>query len=211
MLSDVKNVVSTLFTSRHAPVKPNDPATPANAEKRAEAPAAPPQPNTEGENRASEVGVPIRGISSRGSGQGVIYASADGRISIHSSPTAEAAPPASPPASPRERLSRLWSRSRKSTEESVSKAPEPQPTEPVTQAPAVEPEAQPTPNSPTAKHTKVPLKDRVKGEFKIISGKVSRNEAKVEEGIVLKTGHPRSAEPVHPAEPELPAETEERH
>jgi hypothetical protein len=37
------------------------------------------------------------------------------------------------------------------------------------------------------------------GEFKIISGKVSRDEAKVEEGIALKTGHVN------------PVETTERH
>ncbi|CAE6482274.1 hypothetical protein ACGC1H_004027 [Rhizoctonia solani] len=202
MLSDVKSVVSTFFT-RHAPVKPNDPSSPVNAEKRAEAPAVP-QSNTEEENRASHIGVPIRGISSRGSGQGIIYTSGDGRISMHSTPTTEASPRLSPPASPHKRLSRLWSRSRKSTEENVPKPAEPepaesqviasQPTEPAATVP-VAPESQLTPSSPTTKHTKVPLKDKVKGEFKIISGRVSRDETKVEEGIALKTGHAHSAEP----------------
>ncbi|CAE6495870.1 unnamed protein product [Rhizoctonia solani] len=204
MLSDVKNVMTTLFASRHAPVKSSDPSSPAHAEKQAEAPAALPQSNTEEENRASHIGVPIRGISSRGSGQGVIYTSADGRISMHSSPTAEAAAQVSPPTSPHRRLSRLWSRSRKSTEESAPRVAEPQPTVPAAQAP-VEPETQPTPSSPRAKHTKVPLKDKFKGEFKIISGKVSRSEAKVEQGIALKNGHAR------PAELEQPAAAEERH
>ncbi|KAJ1300762.1 hypothetical protein OPQ81_002406 [Rhizoctonia solani] len=185
-----------MFTSKHRQ-KPSDPSVPANGEKPAEASTAPPPTNTEEENLAN-VGVPIRGISSRGSGEGVIYASANGRISIHSSPTAEAAPPASPPASPRSRLSRLWSKSRRSTEESVPQAPVPQTSEPPTGAP-VEPEPEPTPSSPAAKHTKVPLKDKVRGEFKIISGKVSRDGAKVDEGIALKTGHPH------------PVEAEERH
>ncbi|CAE6531876.1 unnamed protein product [Rhizoctonia solani] len=203
MLSDVKNVVSTIFT-RRTPVKSSDPSPPANAEKGAEVPAAP-QSNTEEENRASHIGVPIHGISSRGSGQGVIYASANGRISMHSSPATEASPRMSPPASPQKRLSRLWSRSRKSTDENVPKPAEPKPAEPQPAVPQpreptaiapVELESQPAPSSPTTKHTKVPLKDKVKGEFKIISGKVSRDETKVEEGIALKTGH------AHPAEPE---------
>ncbi|CAE7074520.1 unnamed protein product [Rhizoctonia solani] len=208
MLSDVKNVVSTLFT-KHTPAKPSDPSSPTNAEKRAEAPPVSPQSNTEEENRASHIGVPIRGISSRGSGQGVIYASVDGRISVHSSPTTEAAPRISPPASPQKRLSRLWSRSRKSTDESIPKPQEPeavesQPTEPQRIEPAATapvepdpaPEPQPLPSSPTTKPAKVPLKDKVMGEFKILSGRVSRDGAKVEQGIALKTGH------AHPAEPE---------
>ncbi|CAE6427382.1 unnamed protein product [Rhizoctonia solani] len=206
MLSGAKNAVATLFI-RHTPVKPSDPSSPANAEKRAEVPTASPQSNNEEENRASHIGVPIRGISSRGSGQGVIYTSVDGRLSMHSTPSAEASPRVSPPTSPYKRLSRLWSRSRKSTEENVLKPAEPKPaesqlTEPQASEPAAttpaEPEPQHTPSSPTTKHTKVPLKDKVKGEFKIISGKVSRDEAKVEEGIALKTGH-------------APAELEERH
>ncbi|CAE6472982.1 unnamed protein product [Rhizoctonia solani] len=202
MLSDVKSVVSTFFT-RHTPVKPSDPSSPANVEKRVESPAVP-QSNSEEENRASHIGVPIRGISSRGSGQGIIYTSGDGRISMHSTPTTEASPRLSPPASPNKRLSRLWSRSRKSTEENVPKLAEPksaesqpmssQPTEPAAISP-VEPEPQLTPSSPTTKHTKVPLKDKVKGELKIISGRVSRDGTKVEEGIALKTGHAHSAEP----------------
>lgn len=212
MLSDVKNVVSTLFTHKHAPAKSSEPLSVAHPEKQAdhEAPTAiaapkptPIQPSTEEENQAASRGIPIRGISSRGSGQGMIYASPDGRISMHAEPTAEPitriSPPHSPPASPRKGLSRLWSRSRKSVDESTPKPVESQPSEPPVEAP-VESESHPTPSSPTAKHTKVPLKDKVMGEFKIISGKVSRDGTKVEEGIALKTGH------VHPE----PVETE-RH
>ncbi|CAE6416557.1 unnamed protein product [Rhizoctonia solani] len=206
MLSDVKNVVSTLFTGKHAPVKPSDPSMPTNAEKPTEALAAPPQSHTEEENGAGHIGVPIRGISSRGSGQGVIYTSADGRISMHSSPTAEAPPLVTPPASPRERLSRLWSKSRRSADGSAPKPAEPQPSEPAIEAP-VEPESHPAPSSPTAKHTKVPLKDKFMGEFKILSGKVSRDETKVEEGKALKTGHGHSA----PVPVPVPVEPEERH
>ncbi|QRW26497.1 collagen alpha-1(VII) chain [Rhizoctonia solani] len=181
MLSDVKNVVSTLFTHKHAPAKSSEPLSVAHPEKQAdhEAPTGrrytyaapkptPIQPSTEEENQAASRGIPIRGISSRGSGQGMIYASPDGRISMHAEPTAEPitriSPPHSPPASPRKA------------------------SEPPVEAP-VESESHPTPSSPTAKHTKVPLKDKVMGEFKIISGKVSRDGTKVEEGIALKTGH----------------------
>ncbi|KAH7333553.1 hypothetical protein B0J17DRAFT_675804 [Rhizoctonia solani] len=176
MLSDVKNVVSTLFTGKHAPAKPSDPSMPANMEKPTEAPAALPQSNTEEENGAAHIGVPIRGISSRGSGQGVIYTSVDGRISMHSSPTSEVPPHVIPPASPRERLSRLWSKSRRSTDGSVPKPAEPQPSEvvqpsePAIEAP-VEPGSHSAPSSPTAKHTRVPLKDKVMGTLEFI-GKI---------------------------------------
>ncbi|CEL56683.1 hypothetical protein RSOLAG1IB_08009 [Rhizoctonia solani AG-1 IB] len=206
MLSDVKNVMSTLFTNKHTP-KSSDPSSISHPEKQPEVPAAPKptpiQPSAEGENQAGNTGIPIRGISSRGSGQGMIYASADGRISMHSTP-AEPITRISPPASPHKGLSRLWSRGRKSVDESAPKPTVPQSTEPVVESPVdapAEAESQlaPTPSSPTTKHTKVPLKDKVMGEFKIISGKVSRDEAKVEEGIALKTGHVN------------PVETTERH
>ncbi|ELU38554.1 hypothetical protein AG1IA_07402 [Rhizoctonia solani AG-1 IA] len=132
------------------------------------------QPSTEEENQAASRGIPIRGISSRGSGQGMIYASPDGRISMHAEPTAEPitriSPPHSPPASPRKGLSRLWSRSRKSVDESTPKPVESQPSEPPVEAP-VESESHPTPSSPTAKHTKVPLKDKVMGTLEFI-GKI---------------------------------------
>ncbi|KAG9021471.1 hypothetical protein FS837_007241, partial [Tulasnella sp. UAMH 9824] len=46
-----------------------------------------------------------------------------------------------------------------------------------------------TPTSPTKSHDRRPsLKDRIKGEMKVITGKLSRNEAKIEEGKALKSG-----------------------
>ncbi|CAE6399022.1 unnamed protein product [Rhizoctonia solani] len=202
MPSDVKNVISTLFNHKHAPEKPSDPSPTAHPEGQVEASTAPKptpiQPSAEEENQAKITGVPIHGISSRGSGQGMIYAAEDGRISMHSGPATEPATRGSPPASPHKGLSRLWSRRRKSVDENAPKPEEPQPGEPPVEAPA-EPESHPTPDSPTAKHAKVPLKDKVMGEFKIISGKVSRDEAKVEEGIALRDGHGH------------PVETAERH
>ncbi|KAG8922769.1 hypothetical protein FRC01_013620, partial [Tulasnella sp. 417] len=46
-----------------------------------------------------------------------------------------------------------------------------------------------TPTSPTKSHKRGPsLKDRIKGEMKVITGKLSRNEAKVVEGKALKSG-----------------------
>ncbi|CCO29534.1 hypothetical protein BN14_03549 [Rhizoctonia solani AG-1 IB] len=54
-----------------------------------------------------------------------------------------------------------------------------------------------TPTSPSSSRFKVPLKDKIKGELKIISGKVSRNEAKVEQGIALKTGQDPTSPTTH--------------
>ncbi|KAF8604376.1 hypothetical protein BDV93DRAFT_522491 [Ceratobasidium sp. AG-I] len=54
-----------------------------------------------------------------------------------------------------------------------------------------------TPASPSSSRIKVPFKDKLKGELKIISGKVSRNEAKVEQGIALKTGQTSPTHATH--------------
>jgi len=46
-----------------------------------------------------------------------------------------------------------------------------------------------TTSSPSKSHKRGPsLKDKIKGEMKVLSGKLSRNEHKVEEGRALKTG-----------------------
>lgn len=45
------------------------------------------------------------------------------------------------------------------------------------------------PSSPSKSHKRGPsLKDRIKGEMKVLTGKLSKNEAKVEEGKALKSG-----------------------
>ncbi|EUC63006.1 hypothetical protein RSOL_468890 [Rhizoctonia solani AG-3 Rhs1AP] len=142
----------------------------------------------EGENTA---GVPIQGISSRGDGQGDIYATEGGAITQRSTPAVNST---SPPGSPNKGVSRLWSRSRRSVDEGTTGSKSTRSR--FTEEPSNGSDSASAPTSPSSSRFKVPLKDKIKGELKIISGKVSRNETKVEQGIALKTGQDPTS-PIH--------------
>ncbi|CAE6493301.1 unnamed protein product, partial [Rhizoctonia solani] len=133
------------------------------------------EPTTEGD------GVPLQGVSSHTGG--VIYAGEGGALTQRSNPAVNST---SPPGSPNKGVSRLWSRSRRSVDEGTigSKSAKSR----FTEEPSTGSDSASAPTSPSSSRFKVPLKDKIKGELKIISGKVSRNEAKVEQGVALKTG-----------------------
>ncbi|KAG8741127.1 hypothetical protein FRC10_003271 [Ceratobasidium sp. 414] len=142
----------------------------------------------------------IPGLSTRGSGQGRVVAYEDGGIGSADVPRHEKEAKSSGG------LSRLWSRSRSRSSVDAGRrasvdAGRRTSVDEATKSPkrtrsrfSEEPsnggnEAASPPTSPPLSPTKVPLKNKIRGELKIISGKVSRNEAKVEAGIALKTGH----------------------
>jgi len=148
----------------------------------------------------------VPGVSVQGSGEGKIVAHDDGAIK-----TAEAAHAAGNGTTGEndkaaKGVSRLWSRSRTSVDggsgrrrasvDEVGKSPSGSRrsktigsrfNEESAGSPASE--AGSAPGSPSSSRIKVPFRDKLKGELKIISGKMSKNEAKVEQGIALKTGH----------------------
>ncbi|KAL5637463.1 hypothetical protein ACGC1H_004029 [Rhizoctonia solani] len=136
-------------------------------------------------------GVPVQGISSRGDGQGDIYATEGGAIVQRSTPAVNSP---SPPGSPNKGVSRLWSRSRRSVDEGTTGSKSNRSR--FTEEPSTGSDTASAPTSPSSSRFKVPLKDKIKGELKIISGKVSRNETKVEQGIALKTGQDPTS-PIH--------------
>ncbi|ELU38557.1 hypothetical protein AG1IA_07405 [Rhizoctonia solani AG-1 IA] len=146
--------------------------------------------STEGPN---SIGIPIQGISSRGAGQGPIYAAEDGGLVQHP-PSAAAASSSSPPGSPNKSVSRLWNRSRRSVDEGTTGTKSTKSR--YTEEPSNGSESGSTPTSPSSSRFKVPLKDKIKGEIKIITGKVSRNESRIEQGIALKTGQDPTS-PIH--------------
>ncbi|CAE6398997.1 unnamed protein product [Rhizoctonia solani] len=143
----------------------------------------------EGDN---STGVPIQGISSRGGGQGQIYAAEGGGLTQNSAPAVNSS---SPPGSPNKGVSRLWSRSRRSVDEGTTGTKSTKSR--YTEEPSNGSESASTPTSPSSSRFKVPLKDKIKGELKIISGKVSRNEAKIEQGMALKTGQDPTSPTTH--------------
>ncbi|CAE6495850.1 unnamed protein product [Rhizoctonia solani] len=115
------------------------------------------------------------GMSSRGGdGHEAFYGDEGAAISQRSAP-----------GSPNKGVSRLWSRSRRSVDEGTTGTKSSR--SKFTEEPSNGSDSA-SATSPTSSRFKVPLKDKIKGELKIISGKVSRNEAKVEQGIALKTG-----------------------
>ncbi|KAG9103913.1 hypothetical protein FRC06_007024 [Ceratobasidium sp. 370] len=154
----------------------------------------------------------IPGLSTRGSGQGRVVAYEDGAIGSADVPRHEKEKETKSGGGVTRLFSRSRSRSsvdagRRASVDDASKSPkgtrsrfsEEQP-------PTGGSEAASPPTSPSSSRIKVPLRDKIRGELKIISGKVSRNEAKVEEGVALKTGH--ASETV--ASPKAqPAETSE--
>ncbi|CAE6531889.1 unnamed protein product [Rhizoctonia solani] len=137
-------------------------------------------------------GEKIHGISSHGSGQGDIYAAEGGIITQRSTPAVNST---SPPGSPNKGVSRLWSRSRRSVDEGTTGTKSTRSR--FTEEPSTGSDSASAPTSPSSSRFKVPLKDKIKGELKIISGKVSRNETKVEQGIALKTGQDPTSPTVH--------------
>ncbi|ELU36116.1 hypothetical protein AG1IA_09854 [Rhizoctonia solani AG-1 IA] len=141
----------------------------------------------------NSIGIPIQGISSRGAGQGPIYAAEDGGLVQHP-PSAAAASSSSPPGSPNKSVSRLWNRSRRSVDEGTTGTKSTKSR--YTEEPSNGSESGSTPTSPSSSRFKVPLKDKIKGEIKIITGKVSRNESRIEQGIALKTGQDPTS-PIH--------------
>ncbi|KAJ1300758.1 hypothetical protein OPQ81_002402 [Rhizoctonia solani] len=129
--------------------------------------------------------VSLQGISSHGDGQGAIYATEDGALSQRSAPAINST---SPPGSPNKGVSRLWSRSRRSVDEGTTATKSTTRSKFTEEPSSTGSETGSAPNSPSSSRFKVPLKDKIKGELKIISGKMSRNEAKVEQGVALKSG-----------------------
>ncbi|KAG8687259.1 hypothetical protein FRC09_013609 [Ceratobasidium sp. 395] len=137
----------------------------------------------------------IPGVSMHGQGRGRIIAGEDGGIRSADAPHVEKEKETK--SSGGGSLSRLLSRSRTSVDathgrrasvDEASKSPKKAKSR-FSEEPSASSEAGSTPTSPSSSRFKVPLKDKIRGELKIISGKVSRNEAKVEQGIALKTGH----------------------
>ncbi|KAG9126941.1 hypothetical protein FRC07_001317 [Ceratobasidium sp. 392] len=142
----------------------------------------------------------IPGISLRGQGQGRIITGEDGGIRSADAPHVEHKDKEAK-SNVGGSLSRLLSRSRTSVDathgrrasvDDASKSPKRAKSRFNEEPPAAS-EPSSTPTSPSSSRFKVPLKDKIKGELKIISGKMSRNEAKVEQGIALKTGHASDA------------------
>ncbi|QRW14066.1 collagen alpha-1(VII) chain [Ceratobasidium sp. AG-Ba] len=141
----------------------------------------------------------IPGVSIQGNGTGKIVAHEDGGIKA-----AEAAHAEKEKEKEKEKsgggVSRLWSRSRTSVDAAGRRGSVDEASKSPTgtrrsksrfneEGAATGSESGSTPASPSSSRFKVPLKDKIKGELKIISGKISKNETKVEEGIALKTGH----------------------
>ncbi|KAH7333555.1 hypothetical protein B0J17DRAFT_631706 [Rhizoctonia solani] len=146
--------------------------------------------SSQNEPTTTEDGVPLQGVSSHTGG--VIYAGEGGALTQRSNPAVNST---SPPGSPNKGVSRLWSRSRRSVDEGTvgSKSNRSR----FNEEPSTGSESASSPTSPSSSRFKVPLKDKIKGELKIISGKVSRNEAKVEQGVALKTGQDPTSPTVH--------------
>ncbi|KAF8604366.1 hypothetical protein BDV93DRAFT_555636 [Ceratobasidium sp. AG-I] len=159
----------------------------------------------------------VLGVSTRGGGDGRIVVDERGRVVAAEAWNATAGEQDNTAATGEKDnqegkgLSRLWSRGsrtgadgkrRGSVDEAGGKSPTStrRMTSPTrsrfNEEPSAESESNTTPASPSSGRVKVPLKDQIKGELKIISGKISRNEAQVEQGIALKTGH---TSPTHPA------------
>ncbi|CAE7155683.1 unnamed protein product [Rhizoctonia solani] len=130
-----------------------------------------------------------QGISNRGGGEGDIYTSEN---THRSTPAVNST---SPPGSPNKGVSRLWSRSRRSVDEGTTGTKSTRSR--FTEEPSTGSDSASAPTSPSSSRFKVPLKDKIKGELKIISGKVSRNETKVEQGIALKTGQDPTSPTIH--------------
>ncbi|KAG8680583.1 hypothetical protein FRC09_018129, partial [Ceratobasidium sp. 395] len=137
----------------------------------------------------------IPGVSMHGQGRGRIIAGEDGGIRSADAPHVEKEKETKSTGGGS--LSKLLSRSRTSVDathgrrasvDEASKSPKKAKSR-FSEEPSASSEAGSTPTSPSSSRFKVPLKDKIRGELKIISGKVSRNEAKVEQGIALKTGH----------------------
>ncbi|KDN43122.1 hypothetical protein RSAG8_06275, partial [Rhizoctonia solani AG-8 WAC10335] len=168
----------------------HDETTPAIGPKGPASTALQKEDSTDREENTS--GVPIQGISSRGGGQGDVYASEGGVVTQRSNPAVNST---SPPGSPNKGVSRLWSRSRRSVDEGTTGAKSTRSR--FTEEPSTGSDSASAPTSPSSSRFKVPLKDKIKGELKIISGKVSRNESKVEQGIALKTGQDPTSPTIH--------------
>ncbi|CAE6427396.1 unnamed protein product [Rhizoctonia solani] len=168
----------------------HDETTPAIGPKEPASTALQKEDSTDREENTSRV--PIQGISSRGGGQGDVYASEGGVITQRSTPADNST---SPPGSPNKSVSRLWSRSRRSVDEGTTGAKSTRSR--FTEEPSTGSDSASAPTSPSSSRFKVPLKDKIKGELKIISGKVSRNETKVEQGIALKTGQDPTSPTIH--------------
>ncbi|KAF8604368.1 hypothetical protein BDV93DRAFT_522480 [Ceratobasidium sp. AG-I] len=149
----------------------------------------------------------VLGVSTRGGGDGKIIVDERGRVVAAEawSPTAGDSTTATGDKDNQEGkgLSRLWSRTSRTSADgkrrgSVGEAGGKSPTStrrmtsPTRTRSKEEPSRGPgsnsTPASPSSSRFKVPLKDKIKGEMKIITGKMSKNEAQVEQGVALKTG-----------------------